>query len=62
MERFEPPAEWTADDEWIEAHRDSIERAFVALRRECLQTAALDPTFCVRLRIRDFANFVSRVR
>ena len=56
-----PPPVWNVhSSEWTKENRDSIERVFVALRRECLQLEALDETFKIRFSIEDVGKFLEK--
>lgn len=52
------PPEWVPGSKWQRDHRGSLERIFVALRRECLQTFEIDQGLHATISIEQFANFV----
>ena len=56
-----PPDKWQwTKSTWTTAHRENIERIFVALRRECLQVEANDESFQVQISIDDLADFLQK--
>ena len=52
------PPPWTPQGEWQWLHKDEIERIYVALRRELMQTRGLCDTFRVHVTLEELATFL----
>tara|TARA_B110000046_G_C12760563_1_gene300686 strand:- start:418 stop:609 length:192 start_codon:yes stop_codon:yes gene_type:complete len=49
---------WTPQSTWQRLHSDEIERIYVALRRELLQTRGLCDTFRVHVTLEELATLL----